>query len=68
MYFLLVSPPLYSTSTNGLSDRHEKFETQGADIFHFEEEKIKEAWTRFDALSIPCITAWYCRESATSAA
>jgi predicted ester cyclase len=24
---------------------HKKFETQGVDIFHFEGDKIKEAWT-----------------------
>ena len=30
---------------------HEKFETHGADIFHFEKDKIKEAWTIFDALT-----------------
>ena len=27
---------------------HKKFETQGADIFHFEGDKIKEAWTVCD--------------------
>jgi predicted ester cyclase len=27
---------------------HKEFETQGADIFHFEGEKIKEAWTICD--------------------
>jgi len=27
---------------------HKKFETQGADIFHFEGDKIKEAWTICD--------------------
>jgi steroid delta-isomerase-like uncharacterized protein len=27
---------------------HKKFETQGADIFHFEGGKIKEAWTVCD--------------------
>ena len=27
---------------------HNKFETQGADIFHFEGDKIKEAWTVCD--------------------
>ena len=27
---------------------HKKFETQGADIFHFEGDKIKEAWTMTD--------------------
>ena len=27
---------------------HKKFETQGVDIFHFEGDKIKEAWTICD--------------------
>lgn len=27
---------------------HKKFETQGAEIFHFEGDKIKEAWTVCD--------------------
>src|SRR3954454_14308589 len=27
---------------------HKKFETQGIDIFHFEGDKIKEAWTTAD--------------------
>jgi steroid delta-isomerase-like uncharacterized protein len=35
----------------GLPASHEKFETHGADIFHFEKDKIKEAWTIFDALT-----------------
>jgi hypothetical protein len=26
---------------------HEKFETQGVEIFHFQDGKIKEAWTIF---------------------
>jgi steroid delta-isomerase-like uncharacterized protein len=30
------------------SATHKKFETQGADIFHFEGDKIKEAWTICD--------------------
>jgi steroid delta-isomerase-like uncharacterized protein len=34
----------------GLQASHEKFEVHGADIFHFENNKIKEAWTIFDAL------------------
>jgi len=29
---------------------HEKFETSGAEIFHFENGKIKEAWTIYDGL------------------
>ena len=35
----------------GLPASHEKFEAHGADIFHFEKDKIKEAWTIFDALA-----------------
>lgn len=35
----------------GLPASHKKFETHGADIFHFENSKIKEAWTIFDALA-----------------
>src|SRR5215203_3858514 len=30
------------------SATHKKFETQGADLFHFEGDKIKEAWTVCD--------------------
>jgi steroid delta-isomerase-like uncharacterized protein len=35
----------------GLPASHKKFEAHGADIFHFENNKIKEAWTIFDALA-----------------
>src|SRR5207244_3940728 len=35
----------------GLPASHEKFDTHGADIFHFKGDKIKEAWTIFDALT-----------------
>ena len=35
----------------GYAVTHEKFETHGADIFHFEGDKIKEVWTMFDALT-----------------
>ena len=34
----------------GHSASHEKFDTYGMEIFHFESGKIKEAWTVFDAL------------------
>ena len=34
----------------GFQASHQKFEAHGADIFHFEKDKIKEAWTIFDAL------------------
>jgi hypothetical protein len=29
---------------------HQKFETHGVDIFYCEKDKIKEAWTIYDAL------------------
>jgi len=35
----------------GLHASHKKIEAHGADIFHFENNKIKEAWTIFDALA-----------------
>ena len=35
----------------GLPPSHEKFDTHGMEIFHFESGKIKEAWTVFDALT-----------------
>src|SRR5215211_2840513 len=35
----------------GLPASHEKFETHGAEIFHFETGKINEAWTIFDGLT-----------------
>ena len=35
----------------GLPASHKKFEAHGAEIFHFENSKIKEAWTIFDALA-----------------
>jgi steroid delta-isomerase-like uncharacterized protein len=34
----------------GLPASHEKFGTNGAEIFHFENGKIKEAWTIYDGL------------------
>lgn len=34
----------------GLPARHEKFDTSGAEVFHFENGKIKEAWTIYDGL------------------
>jgi steroid delta-isomerase-like uncharacterized protein len=34
----------------GLPATHEKFETSGVEILHFEGGKIKEAWTIFDGL------------------
>jgi steroid delta-isomerase-like uncharacterized protein len=35
----------------GLPASHEKFDIRGAEIFHFENGKIKEAWTIYDGLS-----------------
>ena len=32
---------------------HKKFEAQGVDIFHFEGDKIKEAWTMMTCLYWP---------------
>jgi steroid delta-isomerase-like uncharacterized protein len=34
----------------GLPASHEKFETNGVEILHFETGKIKEAWTIYDGL------------------
>jgi predicted ester cyclase len=34
----------------GLPASHEKFDTSGAEVFHFENVKIKEAWTKYDGL------------------
>ena len=34
----------------GLPATHEKFETNGVEILHFEGGKIKEAWTIYDGL------------------
>ncbi|MGA7370140.1 MAG: ester cyclase [Nitrososphaeraceae archaeon] len=34
----------------GLPATHEKFETSGVEILHFEGGKIKEAWTVYDGL------------------
>jgi predicted ester cyclase len=42
---------LKATNEKGFADfpaTHKKFETQGVDIFHFEGDKIKEAWTSSD--------------------
>ena len=35
----------------GIPATHKKFETVGATVFHFEENKIKEAWVVIDGLS-----------------
>ena len=34
----------------GSQPSHEKFETQGVEIFHFQDGKIKEAWTIFGTM------------------
>lgn len=34
----------------GTQPSHEKFETQGVEIFHFQDGKIKEAWTIFGSM------------------
>jgi steroid delta-isomerase-like uncharacterized protein len=34
----------------GSQPSHEKFETQGVEIFHFQDGKIKEAWTIFGSM------------------
>jgi steroid delta-isomerase-like uncharacterized protein len=35
----------------GIPATHKKFETAGVNIFHFEDNKIKEAWTIADGLT-----------------
>lgn len=35
---------------HGTQPSHEKFETQGVEIFHFQDGKIKEAWTIFGSM------------------
>jgi len=35
----------------GIPASHEKFDTYGMEIFHFDGNKIKEVWTVFDALT-----------------
>lgn len=34
----------------GRQPSHEKFDTQGVEIFHFQDGKIKEAWTIFGSM------------------
>jgi predicted ester cyclase len=36
----------------GLPASHEKFDISGAEVFHFENGKIKEAWTIYDGLKL----------------
>ena len=37
----------------GIEPTNKQFETQGVEIFHFQNGKIKEAWTVFDTFSKP---------------
>jgi len=41
----------HSKDFRGIPATHKKFETAGVSIFHFEGNKIKEAWTIVDGLS-----------------
>jgi hypothetical protein len=41
----------YSKSPLRIPATHKKFETAGVNIFHFEGNKIKEAWTVADGLT-----------------
>ena len=40
----------FVTELRGSQPSHEKFETQGVEIFHFQDGKIKEAWTIFGSM------------------
>jgi predicted ester cyclase len=37
----------------GIQPTHNEVKTHGVEIFHFENGKIKEAWTVFDTLTPP---------------
>jgi steroid delta-isomerase-like uncharacterized protein len=41
----------HSKDFRGIPATHKKFETAGVNIFHFEGNKIKEAWTVIDGLT-----------------
>ncbi|MGC2681798.1 MAG: ester cyclase [Candidatus Nitrosopolaris sp.] len=41
----------HSKDFRGIPATHKKFETAGVSIFHFEGNKIKEAWTIIDGLT-----------------
>ena len=41
----------FQNEYHGISPTNKKFETQGVEIFHFENGKIKEAWTVFDTFN-----------------
>jgi steroid delta-isomerase-like uncharacterized protein len=40
----------FAKELRGSEPSHEKFETQGVEIFHFQDGKIKEAWTIFGSM------------------
>jgi steroid delta-isomerase-like uncharacterized protein len=40
----------FAKELHGSQPSHEKFETQGVEIFHFQDGKIKEAWTIFGSM------------------
>jgi len=40
----------FAKELHGTQPSHEKFETQGVEIFHFQDGKIKEAWTIFGSM------------------
>ena len=40
----------FAKELRGSQPSHEKFETQGVEIFHFQDGKIKEAWTIFGSM------------------
>ena len=40
----------FAKELHGSQPSHEKFETQGVEILHFQDGKIKEAWTIFGSM------------------
>jgi steroid delta-isomerase-like uncharacterized protein len=40
----------FAKELHGSQPSHENFETQGVEIFHFQDGKIKEAWTIFGSM------------------
>jgi steroid delta-isomerase-like uncharacterized protein len=40
----------FAKELHGSQPSHEKFETQGVEILHFQDGKIKEAWTLFGSM------------------
>src|SRR5206468_10074095 len=40
----------FAKELHGTQPSYEKFETQGVEIFHFQDGKIKEAWTIFGSM------------------